>query len=264
MRIKLKLTADRNTSEIPINYQYPLSAAIYKIIAAADNEYALFLHNRGYQKEDSKKAFKLFTFSDLMTPFEIQHDRMILKTRQASLIVCFHVPDAAFNFLSGLFMQRSIEIADKKSKAAFRIDEFVAIPDFEGINTNTQVTKVLRPISPMVIGIKNKKGNYDFLTPEDGGFLDAMIYHWKEKYSAAYSKEKMFKDFEGFSISLHNHNNVKRRLITIKADSPEEVKIRGVMNFELCVTAKISVLELALNAGIGAYCSLGFGCTTML
>ena len=49
---------------LPINYQYPLSAAIYRIISKGDKEYANLLHEKGYGK-----GFKLFTFSQLNVPF---------------------------------------------------------------------------------------------------------------------------------------------------------------------------------------------------
>jgi CRISPR/Cas system endoribonuclease Cas6 (RAMP superfamily) len=44
MRFKLLLHTSKG-SLLPFNYQYPLSAAIYKIIQRADREFALFLHD---------------------------------------------------------------------------------------------------------------------------------------------------------------------------------------------------------------------------
>lgn len=46
-----------------INYQYPLSAALYRIISKGDANYAQFLHEKGYGKKD--KGFKLCAFSQL-------------------------------------------------------------------------------------------------------------------------------------------------------------------------------------------------------
>jgi CRISPR-associated endoribonuclease Cas6 len=73
---------------LPFNYQYPLSAAIYKIIQRADEAYAAFLHNEGYQRQG--KSFKLFTFSSIQTPFVPKGDRMILQTTVASRNVYFY------------------------------------------------------------------------------------------------------------------------------------------------------------------------------
>ncbi|MFQ6116059.1 MAG: CRISPR-associated endoribonuclease Cas6, partial [bacterium] len=64
MRIKLSLRPKGKTTQIPINYQYPLSAAIYKILQQASPAYAEFLHDKGYPAP-SGRLMKLFTFSRL-------------------------------------------------------------------------------------------------------------------------------------------------------------------------------------------------------
>src|SRR5581483_7271554 len=128
MQLNLHLTSNHASSILPINYQYPLSAAIYKIIARADNEYASFLHDKGYAQKDSLKSFKLFSFSDLRMPFTIKGDRLQLLTREAKLQVSFHLPKAAETFIKGLFMNQQIEIADKRSKAVFTVAQVEALP----------------------------------------------------------------------------------------------------------------------------------------
>lgn len=40
MQFKITLKAIQQNSIIPINYQYPISAALYRIIANGDQEYA--------------------------------------------------------------------------------------------------------------------------------------------------------------------------------------------------------------------------------
>lgn len=60
MIFQLILNKNKSNAVIPINYQYPLSAAIYKILQKGDSEYAQFLHEEGYGK-----GYKFFTFSDL-------------------------------------------------------------------------------------------------------------------------------------------------------------------------------------------------------
>lgn len=66
MRFKLILKAiDYKVSLLPINYQYPLSSAIYRILSKGDREYARFLHEEGYGK-----GYKFFTFSDLKLKFK--------------------------------------------------------------------------------------------------------------------------------------------------------------------------------------------------
>lgn len=65
MRFKLTLAPVRDRQRLLFNYQYPLQAWIYGRLANADAEYAGFLHERGYQVPESRKAFKHFTFSAL-------------------------------------------------------------------------------------------------------------------------------------------------------------------------------------------------------
>ena len=124
MRFKLTLTTTDRFPELTLNYQYPLSAIIYKILKRADEEYALFLHEQGYRH--GSKTFKFFTFSDLRTPFTIRGDRLVMQTNQAELIVCFHLPGAAETFIRGLFLNQQIEIADCRSKVAFTVEQVVA------------------------------------------------------------------------------------------------------------------------------------------
>ncbi|MDR1582654.1 MAG: CRISPR-associated endoribonuclease Cas6, partial [Prevotellaceae bacterium] len=226
----------------------------------ADENYALFLHEEGYKKPDSKKTFKLFTFSDLSTPFGVKGDRMILKTRHAQLTLCFHVPEAATNFIRGVFLHQRIELADKKSKAAFIIQQVEVLP-FWKVPVQPDQTKetILKPTSPMVTGIINEKGNYCFLAPNDACFIPTLLHHWKEKYAVVYGKDEAEHDFADIELTVLNADRAKSRLITIKADTPQQTRIRGFVGFLLKVKTKVRVLELALNAGIAIYGSVGMG-----
>lgn len=113
--MRLKITLDiPPKSVIPINYTYPLSAAIYGILAKGNKEYASFLHENGYGK-----GFKFFTFSQISCPFKIDGDRLYLNAYELTFQIAFHLPQAMENFVKGLFQSEKIDIADKKSKASF-------------------------------------------------------------------------------------------------------------------------------------------------
>lgn len=68
MRFKLTLDIDKRAygDRIPLNYQYPASALIYKILSKSGSEFSNWLHENGYS--DDKRRFKLFTFSRLFVP----------------------------------------------------------------------------------------------------------------------------------------------------------------------------------------------------
>lgn len=266
MRLSLTLQAHDARPVIPINYQYPLSAAIYKVLDRADSEYAAFLHDTGYSKHGSGKRFKLFTFSDLRVPFAPpNNDRLYLKSREARLVVCFQVPEAAENFVKGLFLHQELDIADKVSKARFTISQVEMLDS--GLPADPHPTVLLQPLSPVVTGLKNERGHYDFRSPLDPDFTDCLRYNWIEKYLAAYP------DASANAQELHDSLKIEVQLLAsppqerrpiIKAGTPEETKLRGYMRFQLKVTGPREVLEVGLNAGISLYGSQGQNCVDII
>jgi CRISPR-associated endoribonuclease Cas6 len=245
---------------LPVNYQYPLSAVIYKIIQKADAGFATFLHNTGYGK-----GFKLFTFSDILTPFKMQGDRMQLLNNKAEVNICFYLPDAAENFIKGLFMNQEIEIADKISRVGFHVSQIESIA--ENINDGENQAVILQPMSPVVTGIKNEKGNYSYLNPQDSIFVESLVHNWIEKYKAVYNPDdailEKIKDQIQLKI-LFFRNPPQQRLITIKAGTREETKIRGYKKFRLEITAPKEMLKIALGAGLGLYNAQGMGCMEII
>lgn len=255
MRFKLILHTASN-SLLPFNYQYPLSSAIYKIIQSADEAFAAFLHDTGYGYRG--KTFKLFTFSDIKTPFQKQGDRMQLTTGEAELTICFYVPLAAENFIKGLFINQQLEVADKLSKTIFQIvqvESLAASPAKEEV--------VLHPLSPLVVGRKNDRGHYDYRSPEDADFEECLYYNWMEKCAAAGISESTLDSEVDIAVRFLPHPP-QQRLITIKGGTDAETKIRGYTKFRLEVKAPKEMLEVALGAGMGLYNSQGMGCVGMV
>ncbi|GAA4317889.1 CRISPR-associated endoribonuclease Cas6 [Compostibacter hankyongensis] len=262
MRFNLTLNTQENNSLLPANYQYPLSAAIYRIIQRGDAAYASFLHDKGYQQAGSLKAFKLFTFSSLKIPFKIEGDRFRLLSDRAELVVCFHLPEAAEHFIKGLFQSQTIEIADKKSRVCFIVEQVQALPSpCPSLKETDTAHCLLHPLSPVVCGLKNDRGYYDFLSPEHPDFVQLLLYNWKEKYKTVYGSESADAVFANAGMEVvFCKKPPKSRLITIKSGTPEETKIRGFVNFGLRVQGTAEALELLLNGGAGLYNSLGMGC----
>lgn len=177
MRIQLTIRTEKAGSIIPVNYQYPLSAAIYKIIQKADSSYSAFLHEKGYGK-----GFKLFSFSDLETPFKIQSDRLLLLTDAAQFTICFHLPRAAETFIKGLFMSQQIVIADKSSKTVFTVQNVEVVNDeLESLTDEESVKLLLRPLSPIVCDLKNEQGEIVYLSPEEDRYEEMIYKNWQEK-----------------------------------------------------------------------------------
>lgn len=242
---------------IPVNYSYPLSAALYKIIAKGDAAYAQFLHEKGYGKKD--KGFKLFSFSQINCPFTIEGDRMYLHDGELNFQISFHLPPAAENFVKGLFQSEKIDIADKKSKASFNVNSVECLPNpLRQFKNNEIVSLRLLPLSPVVAGLKDEKGNYEFLSPDDKRFTDCLIYNWRSKIEACFDTGTGSGALLMMEV-IPIKQPFKSRLITIKADTAQETKIRGWMSFELKITGEKRFVELLMNAGVGLYNAMGCG-----
>lgn len=254
--MRFKLSLERRAGDLlPINYQYPLSAAIYRIIAKGDEAYANMLHEQGYGK-----GFKLFTFSQINTPFKIEGDRLRLLGSEANFQIAFHLPQAMESFVKGLFQSEEIVIADKHSKVSFTVKSIESLPNpLQQYKENEIVSISLKPLSTVVAGLQNEKGNYDFLSPEDPRFVESLKYNWHSKIATCYDLVTGSSALLMMEL-LPMKNPPKSRLITIKADTDQETKIRGWMNFELKVTAEKRFVELLMNAGVGVYNSMGCGC----
>ena len=254
MKFRIILSASKRNCVIPMNYSYPLSAAIYKILQKADTDYAAFLHETGYGK-----GFKLFTFSQINCPFNIEGDRMKLLNNTVSFETSFHLPEASQNFIKGLFLSQQIDIADKKSKATFTVASVESLPNpLQSFKENEIISVQLQPISPVVAGVQNEKGNYDFLSPGDTRFSDHIIYNWRSKIATCYDEPTATNALLIIEVSPLK-KPPKSRLITIKANTPAETKIRGWMNFGLKVTGEKRFVEILMNAGVGLYNAQGMG-----
>ncbi len=266
MQFNLVLEQQQANTLLPFNYQYPLSAAIYKIIQRADADFANFLHNSGYG--EGHKSFKLFTFSDLQTAFKVQGDRMQLPNNPVQLRICFHVQQAAETFVRGLFMHQQLDIADNKSKASFLVQHVEALhARLQKKNTLPKevIQVTLQPLSPVVTGFKNSRGHYDYLSPSDTGFTDSLLHNLIEKYKAVQGIAEWVlpPDCVLHLKVLPQGQPAKQRLVAIKAGTPCETRVRGYTKFLLSLKAPAALIELALNAGIGLHNAQGMGCVEL-
>lgn len=255
MRFLLTLLAENKEAVIPVNYQYPLSAAIYKVLEKADKAYAHFLHEKGYGK-----GFKLFTFSQIGCPFRIEADRLKLLHAEVQATICFHLPKGAETFIKGLFMSQELVIADKRSKEKFTVKRIESLPDLLNDKPVRELVQLaLEPLSPVVCGWKNERGNYDFLSPEDMRFCEVLMRNWREKLRVCFEESEADMAMLLMETELFK-NPPKSRLITIKAGTDQETKVRGWMNFGLKVTGEKRFVDVLLNGGVGVYNAVGMGC----
>lgn len=254
MRFRIKLEAIEGQRVIPANYQYPLSAAIYKIISKGDSEYATFLHQQGYGK-----GFKFFCFSDIKCPFVIEGDRLKLQQNEVEVQVAFHLPEAMQHFVQGLFASEKINISDKKSRQDFRVKTIERVNNTLSVYKENEIVSVCtKPISPLVVGLKREDWSYEYLSPDHTRYREMFIYSWREKIKAAYGEEEAMNAFLAMEVKFYE-KPYRSRLVTIKQDTPQQTRIKGYVNFKMEVKGERRFVDLLLNAGSGIYNAQGLG-----
>lgn len=257
MRLKLLLSADRKKSILPINYQYPVSAWIYKVLNQADSQYATRLHEQGYKFENEQ--FKLFTFSQIFpSKYTLIGDRLKLLAPEAIIYLSFHIEKAVENFIVGLFQNQRFVISDSKSKAKFivRTVESLSLPDF-------QTTMSFTCLSPMCVSKtvdKNGRRLPYYLSPLDEEYEAHFINNLVFKYFAAQPHDTLMKKkvSQTQDTRIQSLSEPKSRLVTVKSGTPEETRVRGYL-FRFRITAPPELIRFGYEAGFGEKNSLGFG-----
>lgn len=246
-------------SVLPLNYQYPLSSWIYKCINRADSGFAEFLHQQGYTGTKAGKPFKFFTFSKLDVPKrEIYEDRMIIQSEAVFLTLSFLIEQAAEKFITGVFQQQHVGLGDQKSQVDFEVSGIEARPTPIG----EQI--VLRTASPIVVSkpeMRGDKMHATFISPKDDGYKDYFLQNLIRKYEsyASYTGDSISTTFDQAMDWELMQGAVRSRLVTVKASTPAQTKVRGY-DYQFKLTAPAPLVRIGLLAGFGEKNSLGFGC----
>ncbi len=258
MRLKLSFGITGKNQIFPLNYQYPVSAWIYKILAKADESFTKMLHDEGYRLENGK-TFKLFTFSRINFPkktwrIKPNSDRMEVWARNAWITISFQLPEQMEKFVMGLFKEQRVFIGDNISGIEMSVESIEALKlplpdDFDGNKIK------LRTLTPVVLGIRKKGKQYEqYENPMHPEYKGLFLKNLLEKYRATGKMDFSINDLDFAIIKLQTKTAMQR----IKAGTPEETKVRGYF-YEFELTAPKEIIEVGLNAGFGSMNSLGFG-----
>lgn len=248
--IKLHINKSIHGNILPINYQYELSSAIYKMLSISGEEYATWLHNNGYQHETGK-VFKMFCFSRLhfdKSKVIKGSDRLMILSDYASCYISFLSEIGTNKFIEGIFTNREFDLGDRKSKVRFEVSNIEALNAPE-----LKETMEYCSISPIVIRQIQEDGRKKYLSPTDDIYANAIKNGLKSRYEAFYGK--LF----DFDIEFELLTDAKSSLVTLKVGTPNETKVRG-FNYSFKIKAPIEIQKMIYEVGIGELCSQGFGC----
>lgn len=259
MRFLLSLYMDneRYGSKVPLSHQYELSAATYHIFASANEEYAEWLHDNGFRMENGKQ-FKLFTFSRLKPErFRIlrQSNQMELVSSKVEWQISFLPEKSTQKFVEGLFQKRVFEVGNRQSAVRFQVDSIQMLPS--PLFTDTMTFEALSPIS---VSQRLEDGR-DYY-PQNGEEFstsdwvrERLLKNLLDKYEVIEGKP-----YEGEPyFNMMTQSEPKSSLVTIKAGTPQETKVRGFL-CRLALHCPVELMRIAYESGLGEENSQGFGC----
>ena len=195
MRILLKLRAPNSQTAIPFNYQYPLSAAIYKILSSSSPEYSDFLHNRGYIGHDGKLR-KLFTFSRLLIKPRAHISANALKIDSQHEIALYisspMIEDFIQHLVIGLFQNQRIDIAYTGTTTRLAVTSVEACPQPEF--KNTMKFKCLSPVVVAAFIDIGKMPGKHYCRPDETEISRAISNSLVKKYATIHNKPSIQAD----------------------------------------------------------------------
>jgi CRISPR-associated endoribonuclease Cas6 len=235
-----------------MDYQYFLSAWIYKMIGSADHAFSTFLHEEGYVNE--YKRFKLFSYSllDFGRPALLREKALFeLHAEQLFLSVSFHLPEAAEKFIIGLFNRQQVYIGNRHHGLELVVSQVERLP--EPILKNTMH---YRAVSPVVISKKEEGDRYTkYLAPEEEKSIAILRQNLFDKYHSIPGALPLPADAP-FEFKLTSEPRSK--LVVIKPQTAEQSKVRGYV-FAFTLSCPVELHSLIFSTGIGEKNSIGFG-----
>jgi CRISPR-associated endoribonuclease Cas6 len=254
--MRFELTFNRTTKQrmLPMDYQYYISAWIYKVLKQADADFAEFLHNKGYGKGDnSTKLYKLFCFSRLNfgKPKMWKEKKLFeISAHEIKLQISFDVDEAASNFIKGLFMAQEFYLGDKFNGIDFTVANVAALSEPEFTETMCYHLQ-----TPWVISYQKENDKHPrYLSPKDELFDSLTVKHLVEKYNNTHQPKLIEPD----QIHVKRLNNFKRAGFVMKPGTKEQSRIVGNL-FEFELNAPAEVHKMIWNAGCSEKSSSGFG-----
>lgn len=258
MKFKITLKINRKFGDnLPFNYQYEQSAVIYRILAQADRLYSSWLHTNGYVVNGAKR-FKLFTYS----PFIFDKVRAVPQAGCLNIIgekaiwyISFIPEKSTTEFIQGIFSNQSFTIGSKSFKVAFDVMGVEALPS-PSISNEMQ----FQALSPVCVKL-HEDGRVKYLAPSDPLFVQGIKQGLLSRYESLNGNPYPDANKIPIDFALDETKKIKAKLITIKAGTPAETKVKGYL-FSFRMKMPKDLMKIAIEGGIGEQCSQGFGFIT--
>ncbi len=277
MRIKLTLFPANGKVILPVSYNYFLTSLIYKIIKNSSEDYSRFLHDEGYKLGESKKGFKLFTYSMLTSnKFKIGSEKIIFLNSHVQWQISSPLDNFIQHLVTGIFAEgQEIEIGSINNRSS-RLNRLNGLNSFliERVETlpKPEFKKAMRftCLSPVTVskvvglnslnslnGLSGLNGSFKchYLRPWEDGFTEAIKNNMIKKYKLVHGKD--IEDSE-FKIKIDtDYMNRKSGKITKNINFKGTNIIGFMAPFE--ATGSPELIEVGYEAGFGEKGRMEFG-----
>lgn len=248
MRLLIELSSlDDKPITIPIHYNHLVQSAIY---AALDSDFAGFLHDTGF--EGAGRRFKLFTFSRLAGTFRINSDRgEITYTSPVKLVVSSPIDRFCESLINGIMTKNSMRIGPVFLRnQGMKVERPLVMADAASEHAETEIrVKTLSPVVVYSTFLRPEGGKYTcYFQPGDGDFTRLATENLRKKYQAVFGSAPP----EGV-IRIKPLHQPKLQILKYK-----NFVIKGYSGI-LSIKGPSSLLQVAIDAGLGAKNSMGFG-----
>ncbi len=262
MRLQLSLRATSKSQFIPINYNYPIAAWIYRVLYESSPDYAEFLHDRGYSGSDGKLR-KLFTFSRLLfSPRAFLHGDSLRFTPQHRITLLFSSPminDFIQHLVIGLFQNQVVTISNSRVGSPLMVEQVEALPEPEW-----KPRMRFRALSPIVVTTKHEhlgRVSKYYMRPDDPALSEQIRTSLVRKFETVHGISPAQAELTAEpDLSKHlAHPERAMTLVKLKEGQPDQTNVKGFL-CPLILTGSPDLIRTAWECGIGDQTSMGFGC----
>ena len=271
MRIQVTLRPSVSRWAIPINYQYPVAAAIYRLLSLANPEYSNWLHSQGYLAPDGR-PMKLFVFSrlNIHEKPKVDSSRNLLLANNRSRVTLYisspMLQDFIENFVCGMFMDQIFSIGNRNARCDFQIENIQALPSIsleQWVQMAAAGSLKFRCLSSIVASVKEKDApTSKYLQPGEAKLEEIICRNLVRKFFAVSRRapkngQLHFIPDQDY-IASRGGKRISKAITICEGDEHRQTCIRSFITpFQLAGNPEL--IWCAYECGIGEKNSLGFG-----
>ncbi len=256
MRLLIRLKAE--CEFLTLNYNYPLSNAIFNLLRLGSEDFTNFLSEQGL--DYTNRRFKLFTFALRFEKFRVIEDKIQFISDNVRLYISSpYIKTILRNFVNGSFARRRIFIDTPTIKSTFKIEGAEVFP-------NPEFTSGMKFLlySPVVFSrtiYKNERKRYYYFKPDEMNEINYILNkNTLGKYYAIYGENNQ--KYEKLSIEwdekyVNSKDRITKRIL-IDEFGPEPLSVVGIQS-PFIIKGDPKLIETAYHCGFGEKNHLGFG-----